>query len=402
MCIGPARLTLPRATRKNKKHYNTMNKKLFFMAVVAALTLAACSKQQEVGTAEASQEIVFQVARYKNATKADPADYKDDYQSVPFGAYAWYKGVSASDNADFMTNQPVGYDSGKNVWAPTGTTYYWPKSGGIDFICYSPYTADGVDAPLPTITESGISYPVWNVSTHPTVDVMYADKVTGLTNNTTTYYYNGVPTLFHHALAKVTFQIKQAYMSKTADTGDTTSWEITVNSISVANVLVSGTLDLTLNSDNTWKKPVTNVWDGTSGAREDINLLSTPPMQLDGTAQLLASDRMILPQSLSDGQKVVLNVTIKTYRDQNDGNGPQLVLTETGVNIEALLQNGELDRWGMNQNITYSFNIAPSLGTETTEDKDGDGIPDVEPTIVYFDPAVSDWENITVSAGINI
>jgi hypothetical protein len=56
----------------------------------------------------------------------------------------------------------------------------------------------------------------------------------------------------------------------------------------------------------------------------------------------------------------------------------------------------------MNQNITYSFNIAPSLGTETGGDLDGDGIPDVEPTIVYFDPAVSDWENITVNAGINI
>ena len=379
-----------------------MNKKFFFIAAVAALALAACSKQQEIGVTDASQEIVFQMARYKNVTKADPADYKDNYQSVPFGAYAWYKGVSASDNTDFMTNQPVGYDSGKNVWAPTGTTYYWPKSGSIDFICYSPYTADGTNAPLPTITESGISYPAWDVNAHPNVDVMYADKVIGLSNNKTTYYYNGVPTLFHHALAKVSFQIKQAYMSKTADTGDTTSWEITVNDITVFDVLISGSLNLNLNPDGTWEKPASNVWDPTGGARDDMNLLSTTPLLLDGTAQPLISDKMILPQELNNGQKVVMHVTIKTYRDMNDGNGPQLVLTETNVPIEAFLANGELDKWGINQNITYSFNIAPSLGTPTGDDLDGDGIPDVEPTIVYFDPAVSEWENITVSAGINL
>ena len=369
------------------------------MAVAVLLTLVSCSKQQEQLGSGDSQEIVFQVARYKNVTKAD--DYKVDYQNVPFGAYAWYKGVSASDNTTFMNNQPVGYDSSKNAWTTIGTTYYWPKSGSIDFICYSPYTADGTSAPLPAITESGISYPAWNVSLHPNVDVMYADKVMGLSNNTTTYFYNGVPTLFHHALAKVTFQIKQAYMNKTADTGDTTSWEITVNSITVQDLLVSGTLNLTLNGDGTWQKPAGNVWDSSAGVRDNINLLSTP-LQLDGTTQPLASDMMILPQSLSEGQKVVLNVTIKTYRDKNDGNGPQLVLTETGVDIVALLQNGELDKWGINQNITYSFNIAPSLGTGTGSDLDGDGIPDVEPTVVYFDPAVSEWENITVNAGINI
>ena len=35
-------------------------------------------------------------------------------------------------------------------------------------------------------------------------------------------------------------------------------------------------------------------------------------------------------------------------------------------------------------------------------DLDGDGIPDMVPTVVYFDPAVDEWENITVNAGINI
>ena len=68
-----------------------------------------------------------------------------------------------------------------------------------------------------------------------------------------------------------------------------------------------------------------------------------------------------------------------------------------------------MDAWEMNQNVTYSFNFAPSLGSTTDtdgdgvpDDVDGDGIPDVVPTIVYFDPAVDEWQNITVSAGINL
>ena len=371
-------------------------KKTVFIAALAIAALASCSKTVDEGI---KSEVVFQVARYMGVTKAGtPADYKDNYQSVPFGAYAWYKGVSASDNTEFMINQPVAYDAANNRWAPQGTTYYWPKSGHIDFICYSPYTTDGTNAPLPTITENSISYPAWNVSAHPDVDVMYADKVDSLKNNTFTYNYNGVPTLFHHALAKVSFQIKQSYMSVTADTGDTTSWEITVNDIILSDVLTSGSLDLTLNPDGTWNKP--DVWTS-NGGKEDVDLLSSP-ITLDGTNQGLVSDMMLLPQLLDNGQKVTITVTIKTYRDMNDGNGPQLVLTETNIPIEALLSGGTLDKIGVNQNVTYTFNITPSLGTPTTVDTDGDGIPDMVPTEIYFDPAVDEWENITINAGINL
>lgn len=374
-------------------------KKIAFIAALAIAALASCSKSVESGI---QSEVVFQVARHKGVTKAD--DYKTDYQAVPFGAFAWYKGVSASDNTTFMTNQKVSFSD--PVWKPEGTTYYWPKSGSIDFICYSPYTADGVDAPLPAITEDGISYPAWNVGAHPTVDIMYADKVTGLTANSKTYFYDGVPTLFHHALAKVSFQIKQSYMSVTSDTGDTTSWEITVSDIILSDILTSGSLNLTLNPDGTWNKP--SVWDSTGGTKENVDLLDSD-ITLDGTNQGLVSDLMILPQSLTDGQKVTITVTIKTYRDLNDGNGPQLVLTETNIPISALLSGGTLTEIGINQNVTYTFNITPSLGSTTDsdgdgvpDDLDGDGIPDMVPTVVYFDPAVDEWENITVNAGINI
>ncbi len=375
-------------------------KRYILISAIAVAAITACSKSQ---ISAPEREITFQTARYMGGvTKAAPADYKDEYAAVPFGAFAWYKGVSASDNADFMTNQKVSFAD--PVWRPEGTTYYWPKSGSIDFICYSPYTADGTNAPLPTITEDSMVYPAWDVAAHPDVDVMYADKVTGLTNNTTTYYYDGVPTLFHHALAKVNFQIKAAYTEVTdPETGTKTKWDIEVESVKVNNVLSSGSFTLNLNGTS-WDKPAGSVWtpDGTT-TNMDLDLTGVPNPLVDGTVYNLDSDVFVMPQTLTGGnQEVVIKVTITTYRDINDGNGYVQVLQENGVEIQGNLSGGTMDAWKMNQNVTYSFNFAPSLGTTTTDDKDGDGIPDVIPTIVYFDPAVDEWENITVSAGINI
>lgn len=356
------------------------------LAVAALSLLAACTKTEIGGP---SQEITFQVASHLAMTRAN-TDYKDAYSGVSFGAYAWFKGDDPADNNTFMVNQEVAYDSANNRWAPAGTTYYWPKSGALDFICYSPFTADGSAAPKPVVTESGINYPAWNVDANRGVDVMYADKVSGLTGNTNTYFYNGVPTLFHHALARVSFQIKAAYLQKQASTGDITRWEITVNSIQVHGVRTTGTLALTLNTDGTWKKPDSNVWtnDGTSTS---FNLDVSGLTELTTSFQNLDSNIMVLPQALNEGQGVTLNVTINTYRDQNDGNGEKLILTETAIDVPALLSSTALSAWGINQNIIYKFILTPST-SGASED----------PTTIMFDPAVAGWEQVTVNTEIKL
>lgn len=355
------------------------------LAAAALAALAACTKTTLEGP---DQEITFQVAGHKPMTRAN-TDYKDGYSGVPFGAYAWFKGENPSDNSTFMVNQEIAFDSTNSRWMPSGTTYYWPKSGKLDFICYSPYTADGSAAPKPIVTENEINYPAWNVNANRDVDVMYADKVSGLSGNTRTYYYNGVPTLFHHALARVSFQIRAAYLEKTASTGDKTRWEITVNSIKVNNIRTTGTLALTLDTDGTWKKPASNVWtnDGTSTT---INLNVSGLSELTTTLQDLDSNIMVLPQALDEGQGVVLNVTIKTYRDQNDGTGEKLILTETAIDVPALLSSTTLNSWGINQNIIYKFILTPSTGESD------------DPTVITFDPAVAGWEQVTVNTEIKL
>ena len=82
------------------------------------------------------------------------------------------------------------------------------------------------------------------------------------------------------------------------------------------------------------------------------------------------------------------------------GEGYKLFLTEDHVHVGAKLATSSLSRWGINQNITYNFVLAPSLATNLGTDLDGDGIADQEPTVILFDPAVGDWESISLTTSI--
>lgn len=370
-----------------------MRKTIFLAGALVAL-LASCSKTV---VDEPQKEIYFQVADHSVQTKSDPADYKDDYKDVPFGTFAWFKGLNPADNKLLIENQSVSYDEPKNRWAPTGTTYYWPKSGSLDFISYSPYTEDGSNAPAPVITEEGISYPAWDVAAHQDVDVMYSDKATGLTGNINTYNhgYEGVPTLFRHALAKVAFRVKAVYLSRTAEAGDITRWEVDVNSITLNNILSTGKLTLTLGEDGKWAKPEYNVWDPEN---KTVSISNSPEsaLSLNGEPQFLGNPTLVLPQVLKN-QTVTLNVTIRTYRDLGDGSGEKLVLQETGLNVTAPLYMKEIEAWEINQMIIYDLGFNPAaIGGGDPSD------PNYGPSVIDFDPAVVDWDYIDADFTISV
>ena len=360
-----------------------------FKQILPALMLGALAVScTSLKSEQRSGEIDFQVARYSTATKADPADYKDAYQSIPFGTYAWYKGLQESDNTTYFANRPVGYEQERGRWTTIGTTYYWPLTGTLDFISYSPYTADGTDAPAPAIGEDYIRYSTpWNVDEHPEVDIMYADKAIGLSgnaSNTFNHGYDGVPTLFRHALARIEFRLRAGICSRTAADGEITSWEIDINSITLENLLTTGTLSLSLAEDGTWEKPETNAWSATAPA-VSRPVAATALETLTEEAQSAGGAFFVLPQQL-DAQRLTLDVTIRTYRDKQDGSGAKLIITEKNVPCHAALKTDVIDTWGINQYITYILTIYP--------------IDPEENDTILFDPAVADWERKFVETEI--
>lgn len=393
-------------------------KKYIILAAAAVMALAACSKVDNIGN---EKEITFEVAN-RLQTKANTV-----YSNGAFGTYAWFTAVSGttpavsgSDHAPFMINETVDKVSG--VWKTTQNTFYWPKTGSIDFISYSPFDAastNGTANSNPAITQNSISY---SSITAGSVDYMYADKATcssnvDLVNDGVDSGFSGVPTIFRHALAKLSFKIKAPFVEYTDPTTNTkTEWEITVTSAKISGFKTTGSCALTLNAtDNkTWDKPVTqvanpdydatdpnsveyfeyNVWTNLSGstaAQELVDATTFPDgIVLTTDAQdLNPANGFVIPQVLSaDAQKLELVVKIKTTLS----NG--LEIEENFNPVLDIKDLSTLKAWEMNQNIVYTINLKPVLYVS-----DWDTPNDV---VIRFDPAVADWDNVDASATINL
>ena len=379
-------------------------KKNILFAAAALLALAACTK---VETAQDVQrEINFEVAN--SLTKATGSVYSNG----AFGTYAWFNNTD-----DFMVNEQVDLSGG--VWKTVDHTFYWPKTGSISFISYSPFAGESNTAgTVPVVTKNSITY---TGVTAGTTDLMYADRATCSSNvNVVTDSdiadsgYSGVPTVFRHALAKVSFKIRANFLTSTdPTTNTTTTWEVTVKNAQISGFKTTGDLALTLNGNN-WDKPVTNigtpeepvnvnVWTNLSGATTAQELVADTEngVVLTTTAQdLNSATGFVIPQVLTaDAQKLELNIHIKTtlsngkvieedYKTTGFDGG-----TYPPIDIKDI---SSLKAWEINQNIVYTINIKP---TATTPTGSYDNPNDV---IITFDPAVADWTTVDAAATIQL
>ena len=197
-------------------------KKYIIFAAAALVALAACSKV-EVPETTPQREIGFQIANYSTQTKANETSLlneKADGQDITsFTVNAWYH-TGTEDAQQYMINQAVGYKAATTepaadaMWAPTGRTYFWPKTGHINFFSYAGSPA------ADSVTEGTITY--GSNTTAKTIDtddnILVADAAYRFSENNTgtgaitSYHKNGVtegvPTLFRHALAQVSLKAK--------------------------------------------------------------------------------------------------------------------------------------------------------------------------------------------------
>ncbi len=368
-------------------------KKLFFIAV-AALAMGACSKVQ---TVDIQKEINFEVANSLQ-TKATGSVYNNG----AFGTYAWFNNTD-----EFMVNEQVDLTAG--AWKTVDHTFYWPKTGSISFISYSPFAGTSNTAgTTPAVTKDKITY---TGVTAGTTDLMYADKATcssnvnEVTDNASPESgYSGVPTIFRHALAKLSFKVAANFTEwddNTTTPASHTEWEITLNSFKIGGFNTTGDLELNLNTDGkSWDKPVTTigttdyyVWTNASGATAAQELVAAPVVLTTTPQDLASATGYVLPQILSGGvQTVDIDAHIKTTL--SNGKIIEEPFTKT-INISDI---STLKAWQINENIVYTIKFKPTAKADGTSGLD-DSPEDV---IITFDPAVSDWTNVDAAATIQL
>ena len=238
--------------------------------------------------------------------------------------------------------------------------------------------------------------------------MMYADKATCSSNvnevtdsDTADSGYEGVPTVFRHALAKLSFKIKANFVEQ-ADPNDATlktTWEVTVNSAKIGGFKNTGDCALALNTDGkSWDKPVVtvgtdnfNVWTNLSGATADQELVASPIVLTTSPVDIASATGYVMPQVLEAGAQVLkLDIHIKTTL--STGN----VIEEDYTKTLDLKDISNLKAWQMNENIVYTINIKP---TASADPSNPDNPNDV---VITFDPAVADWTNVDTTATIQL
>ena len=361
-------------------------KKVFVIAALAIISLAACTK---IENDSAQKEINFQVANRVQTKAASAAEYTGG----AFGTYAWFNGTD-----DFMVNEKV--DKAGGMWKTVDHTFYWPKTGSIDFISYSPFDgASNVASAMPVVDKNSITYTGYTVSN---VDLMYADKVTcssnvdELTDDLETGSdngYTGVPTLFRHALAKVNFKVAANFL-EWGSGSDKTSWEVTLKSAKIGGLYTTGDCALTW-SGSEWTKPAGNVWSNPSGSTADQELVSSPVTlkAYPETTDLASVDGFVLPQALTSAvQTIDFEFHIKTTL----ANGKVI---EEDFNTTVDVSGLALDKWEMNQMINYTIKFKPTASDTTVPGSTPDSPEDVT---ITFDPAVADWVRVDATATIQL
>ena len=371
-------------------------KKLTIIAAIALLAGVACTK--EVVNTTPPQAISFQVANYLPQTKTDlPAPVKfEDYTS--FTTSAWFHPADGGSTQVFMVNETVSMDATTGVWAPA-RSYFWPKTGYINF-----YSQAGT--PVATFTDGTAKYGA-SPSTFNTIAITdnpvlasaaYHYSRSNWNADNYSFQYGssntdvtGVPTLFHHMVAKVSFIVK---FDATAGSAKD-KWTLAINSATL-HYADQGFLEITFTDPNStglawpWNS---NEQVGWTAGSHDANLSapagtsattdSQTQAGVDGSTSSISTGTTIfdeisvLPQDLTDtGAKLSLNYTLTHYYDTATSGEPNWVqqIVET-VNLTDVVDansnpalgsialtsftSDDLDAWYMNHKYVYTVTIKP-------------------------------------------
>lgn len=348
-------------------------KKLFFIAAIASVALASCVKNEVAPTAMQQDEITFATPVVGNLTKAQYGEIGVNYNEAEhFGVYAVHTASTLTNwgaGSLYMGTANVGLecliDGSGDYWAPS-TPYYWPKEGFLSFAAYSPFGVSGTV----TYGATGLSVVGHTVSTNTAehIDFMYAPRVYNRNSSTeegddddSKYTYDGVNILFEHAMSSIVFKVARK-------TGIDANTVITLNKITLTKPYLKADFNETITDGATYvAAPKWSNWSSDTDVVAYGPATGTPLTEsLVEYVNNTDDDIILIPQTLTDNVKVVLEYTIT-----NPG----------GHNLDQVSEiqlNAHTSAWGMGTRYTYNITI---------------GLDEI-----IFDPAVTDWNDETAIA----
>ena len=383
-------------------------KKYFILAAAALVTLAACSKNEaDTEAYEQAKVINFNTVAGK-ATKAPITGTTYHYNYSSFGVFAWYlaegnwntaaanssavayMGTKAETDSPLASPVEITWNEDKDIWAPNGTTYYWPLQGKLTFIAYSPFnaaTATFSNAGVLTLTGYTL-----NTTVADQVDLLYSAVAADKTQNED-YYEDtanskdsedaegdkGVNIQFKHALAQIIFKAKTANEVYTAGLSFKIN-SIVVNAASTAAsmTVTNPAVDAAPAGITTWTTPGTNVNFNvrTTDFPEAANTYLTTTLSDPIGDALLA-----IPVTEFDTTDPTITVQYTLYRRSDNQSLGSKTVTVNVKNVDNIIT-----AWQAGKKYEYDLTIdlqkiyfTPSIIDWTTGEIQGVNIPDGTP-----------------------
>ena len=396
-------------------------KKYIIIALAALVAFSACTKTNP--EEKKSEKISFTVANYMPQTKANSSLESEGYNS--FTCNAWFFPETGA-NMQYMEDVAVSKKTSGNTteWAPAND-YYWPKTGYINFYSYAGSKNPSV---TPSTNLKTVTVKYENVTIAEDDNFMVADPALhfGLANananlvnidheqgdfdyttgkytyTNSTQAYTGVPTLFHHMLAKVAFVVKiKTQSAASANTiwtvkilnDDTNNYKSNIEALSMGSLTLTNTDEATAATVGSWNLPSETDKIGwvpsassVEGAKSEVMpfedvTLTLPKNQTESTTATLLPIRTVMPQATTS---VGFNLAYEVSATHDGENAPFLTEVIKVAKQQLSVVASTVTAWNMNQITLYTITIDP-VGAKIT-----------------FDPAVVEWDSQAATISLPI
>ena len=385
-------------------------KKLFFIAAIAGVALASCTKN-EVNTPAEKGKISFAAPVVSAVTKApedpeapkgpvageiNPSDkYPTDEEFNVFAVHHTGEYASAKGTTLYMEDVKVEYgDEDHNYWAPEhvdgGVAYYWPENADsyLTFAAYSPSDTEG---DIEWTAANGFKLEDFVVEdlTVNQYDLMFSRRTFNKKNSTGGKSYEGVDINFEHALSSIVFKAKRA-----EEYAGTT---IKLYSIAILNAYNKGTYEQGLVDDATNKSSEGYPkWTPTGDEKDYVVYNNTTPANIatGTTYDANDSDVIVLPQVFereeAEGEtagandvsiKVVYSIQTATGEEIKQEKIVSLQIGNGGTQFKDK-ENNLISAWEIGKRYTYTI----SFGLDK----------------IYFSPEVETWTDVTINSNVAI
>ena len=189
-------------------------------------------------------QICYNVVQYTQTKAAETYPLDRPFISSAFyleNGKTW--AANHSEAKAFIEEATISYVDGR--WKDATRSYYWPYSGKLNFLSYSPAE---IKSNTTVDCNTGITITDWDVNANQAVDIMVADVQTEQTANQNVGHYTGVPTIFRHKLSQIvgfefnTFEdYAHGHDGSASNPYQNEDFVFIVNEIQIGNLIQKGT-----------------------------------------------------------------------------------------------------------------------------------------------------------------